>query len=397
MTAAALTPALARPSRVAYPRHTMLPTTPHAHLPGLDAVRGIACLLVLVVHALNALQLNLAMPAPPTYVAVVGFVGGCGLRLFFALSGFLITGILIDSLGERGYFRRFYWRRALRILPLYYAALAIVFLVLPIVAPATDGLDEIRSHQWLYWLHLSNWWIAMHGERFRYLGHFWSLAIEEQFYFFWPAVVWATRGGRNLASVCIAFLVTGPLLRFALPIYYISGSDMLTPIGLDLLAAGSLLAWAVRHVDRDALLRALVVGAAIAVAALVTAWHVDGEVFGIIAPTSVAVIACALVLASTRMQWGTLSAPLRWVGRRSYAIYVFHFPIMFLAVGLWEPVANALHPVIAHAGYLLASGLVAAGAAELSWRLLESPCLALRERWKKPVATPVPEPIVPSW
>ena len=115
-------------------------------------------------------------------------VGWIGVQIFFVLSGFLITRNLLDSLGAPNYYRAFYVRRALRILPLYYGTLAVVFLLLPLVGLHPLGDDGGARDRLWFWVFLSNWSVPL-GAAACGLPHFWSLAVEEQFYLAWPALV----------------------------------------------------------------------------------------------------------------------------------------------------------------------------------------------------------------
>jgi peptidoglycan/LPS O-acetylase OafA/YrhL len=162
--------------------------------PRLDGVRGIAILLVLVYHL--TLYGGMAPNGPfldrlwRTWTLPLGL----GVDLFFVLSGFLITGILLDTKDGPDYFRNFYARRFLRIFPLYYATLAATFLLIPAVR-----LDAV----W-YWTYLINYRFADVGwPRVAYLGHFWTLAVEEQFYLVWPALVFFVPR-RVLPWLCVA-------------------------------------------------------------------------------------------------------------------------------------------------------------------------------------------------
>ena len=155
--------------------------------------------------------------------AIVGVTkyGAFGVELFFVLSGFLITGILYDTHNGPYYFRNFYMRRFLRIFPLYYGALALVFFVAPLI-PLLRGptLDYLLDRQAWAWLYAVNIYIAREGEwSFSYLNHFWSLAIEEHFYFLWPLVVFAlARKPRALIAVSLrdrAGRHAGPANRIA--------------------------------------------------------------------------------------------------------------------------------------------------------------------------------------
>ena len=148
-------------------------------------------------------------------VGVTGF-GSFGVELFFVLSGFLITGILYDARNEPHYFRNFYMRRLLRIFPLYYGVLTLVFLVAPLI-PLLRGptLDYLLDRQAWAWLYAVNIYIAKQGEwNFSYLEHFWSLCIEEHFYFFWPLVVFVlARRPRALITVSLTIALSAMMAR----------------------------------------------------------------------------------------------------------------------------------------------------------------------------------------
>src|SRR5262249_2846553 len=122
-----------------------------------------------------------------TAVGTILARGWMGVDLFFVLSGFLITGILLDSRGADGYFSSFYARRFLRIFPLYYGFLALWFLVLAYVFGSAYSDLFARERQVWFWSYTANWG---RPDELGALGHFWSLAIEEQFYLVWPLVVW---------------------------------------------------------------------------------------------------------------------------------------------------------------------------------------------------------------
>jgi len=150
----------------------------------LDGLRGIAILLVMLFH------FTLASPSALIDVPYFSFTryGWTGVDLFFVLSGFLITGILIDAKGGEHYFRNFYIRRALRILPLYYTFVAGLILLYPRIGGPTASAEAqvLVQHQWWFWTHTVNWLVARTGDFVTVTtlgtGGFWSLAIEEQFY-----------------------------------------------------------------------------------------------------------------------------------------------------------------------------------------------------------------------
>ncbi len=130
------------------------------HLPGLDGIRGLAILLVMTVHFIGGAVAETPLQKFFVKAAVHGWMG---VDLFFVLSGFLITGILLGSKNKPRYFRNFYARRALRIFPLYYVVLIALFLILPLLVKPSPLLEIARSHQIWLWTYTSNFFIAWTG------------------------------------------------------------------------------------------------------------------------------------------------------------------------------------------------------------------------------------------
>jgi len=214
------------------------------HTPRLDGLRGIAILLVLFYHLCHY---DLAKTPAAQAFAVLVDVGWSGVDLFFVLSGFLITSILLRQRESSSYFRTFYARRVIRIFPLYYAALVLFLWVFPAILQQPEGYwmeGSDRQTIW-YWVFLSNVHNAFTGN---YQHHFleitWSLAIEEQFYLAWPLLVYLT-SRRQLIRICWGIIVGALALRLAIAGYWRPNFIFLytfTPCRLDELAAGGLIA-----------------------------------------------------------------------------------------------------------------------------------------------------------
>ena len=282
---------------------------PRGHLPVLDGVRGLAILMVLVFHFVGT---TLATNAVERVIVGVTNYGAYGVELFFVLSGFLITGILYDAREKPNYFRNFFMRRVLRIFPLYYGVLILVFVVAPLI-PLLRGpsLDFLVEHQIWAWLYAVNIYIAKEGDwSFSYLEHFWSLCVEEHFYLFWPAVVFLlVRRPRVLLAVCLATAFGAMLARLTGSVMGLSWwtTYVLTPFRLDGLALGAFLAVLVRQPGGlERLVRALPRVAAVVGVLLVLSfvWTrvISREGMEIVLPIRAALIqillACLLVWAS---------------------------------------------------------------------------------------------------
>ncbi len=402
----------------AVPRTDLAPRL-GTHLPALDGLRGIAVLAVMLYHFNLAVEYEYRFRGP-----LLSFVrtGWCGVDLFFVLSGFLITGILLDAKGSPCYFRNFYARRALRIFPLYYAVLVVVFGMAPLVqALQTPKFQTLAENQLSLWLYYSNVTIALR-ERFYLhaewvgLGHFWSLAVEEQFYLVWPAVVFLARP-RVLIGICVACLGVALALRTGLVLAggHLYAAYVLTPCRFDALALGALIATLARrpgawpHLVHVA--RAVVPLSAAVMAALIL--RADGLSFLDPIAQTVGYSTLAwlfggtLVLALDSPNWGIVgrlfdNAPLRFLGKYSYALYVFHPNVRDILERLL-PVERAgrwLHSEVAGAlAWVGLALLLCVLAAWLSWHLYEKHWLKLKRAFeyaRKRSPTPDLTPVTPT-
>src|SRR5258706_10368119 len=191
------------------------PLTGPGHLRALDGLRGIANLMVLMVHFYQRTLMEGINPIFRIPLARIVGAGAYGVELFFVLSGFLITGILLDTKNKPGAFIKFYARRFLRIFPLYYGALAVVFLLLPRFIEFDKGANEISSHQIWLWTYFANWpstKFIWDDSNLFLLGHFWSLSVEEHFYLLWPSVVFLC-SNRALLRTCLALIALAAFSR----------------------------------------------------------------------------------------------------------------------------------------------------------------------------------------
>src|ERR1041384_7611763 len=182
---------------------------PSRHIyPALDGLRGVAVLVVML-HNLTILEQRDSLPARLWVFATDS--GWIGVLLFFVLSGFLITGILLDERGAPRFFRDFYLRLVLRIFPLYYLVLIVRFAVMPWLVPGAGVPLEVALG---YWLYVSNW-TELYLQGVNGFGQRWSLAVEEQFYLAWPLAV-ARLGARGLIWVCAALIALSAAARLVI-------------------------------------------------------------------------------------------------------------------------------------------------------------------------------------
>jgi peptidoglycan/LPS O-acetylase OafA/YrhL len=389
------------------------PTSSHSYLPALDGLRGIAILLVLIYHCSELVELRDSSNALDWLGWRVFQLGWVGVDLFFVLSGFLITGILQKAKSRPKYFSTFYARRSLRIFPLYYLLVFFTFLVFPHIAAfisansasAAATLSELPSLEgkigW-YLAYASNFLAAMDGNMgHRLLAVTWSLAIEEQFYFIWPLVVYHFRERTvftiSLVTVVAAFAIRCGLV-WALREGYWDGNRtaiyVLPFCRMDSLAIGAVIAILWQNQDNIPKLKCwskwcLLAGPPLFFLAIIF------DRFGSRDPINQTFgysflgifFGAALIQALLLPQQGrifkflTFPAVLNF-GKLAYGIYMFHVPMMYGMDAVWFGklldfrIAGSSLPMLVL--FIALLSLAVFIAAKISWILIERPFLRLK-------------------
>ena len=352
-------------------------------MPELDALRGIAVLGVLVFHGFRAVFGELPDTGASRFVAQVAQAGVFGVNLFFVLSGFLITGILLDSRNKSDYYRRFYTRRVLRILPAYYALLVLLALMHQASA-AFLGLSFI------YLSNVTNLFAVSMDYH-----PLWSLAVEEHYYIVWPSVVRRLRP-RFLAVLALAICILVPAAR-VIAFHYgrFQGGEWSTWYQADGLALGSLLAL----VLRTSITRNKATIAATSLITVATMFALAGAPFGVLSRqtmlgagtqfTFINTFFAGLLLiflllgSSSRSHWVN-NPTLRFFGYISYGLYLIQFLIFRLYDKGTRTLWPALVPSAEHFGLIILRFAIVAMAAiavsYLSRKYFEEWFLRLKDR-----------------
>jgi peptidoglycan/LPS O-acetylase OafA/YrhL len=355
----------------------------------LDGLRGVAILMVMVHRFWPRAGLKSA--------ADVAGAGWIGVDLFFVISGFLIAGILIDTRGEPGYFKNFYARRVLRIFPLYYLFVGGVLV-------AFSGNPEFGAHAgsplW-YLAFLGNIPEGLLGLDVPYwLAPVWSLAIEEQFYLSFPWLVRLVEP-RRLAIVLVAMIVAAPVIRAVTMTGWPDHERvqyLFTLCRIDTIAAGCLLAVVVRSLDLERWRRHAIWLSAIALAGatvMAVASRLDRtSTFDRVLGYSVVAAGCAGLVSLVLLGRGQPAtavlrfAPLRYLGKLCFGLYLLHRPADTLVTTLADRLA-----LDADLRILPLKIAVAVALASASWFAIERPLLRLKDRFaseRHPSRTPDP-------
>jgi peptidoglycan/LPS O-acetylase OafA/YrhL len=365
------------------------PAPAPAHVPALDGIRGLAFLLVLVNHLYLFMHAVGMLGGENPWTTSIFTAGRLGVDVFFTLSGFLITGILLRSKEtDTHYFRNFYMRRVLRIFPVYYAFLATCFILQRAVNFGPPVSASAKAMAWTYTL---NFYTASQGffAISPMIGHSWSLAIEEQFYLIWPLLVYLL-SRRTLARVCAITAVASAFVRVLFFVWHGSWFWMFcsTPARLDGLALGALMAVIAQDATWSRTLGSRWHWFTIPVfvmSATLPAWSgTRSSWLEVLSFALATLFACALIgrtcLATGKPAPRWLeSSPLRFVGRYSYALYLVHEPIIVWLAGM-NPfrALGQHHPAAMVAANAVTMVVAILGTALLSWHLIEKRFLRLK-------------------
>lgn len=363
---------------------------PSTHILELDGFRGLAILIVTINRFAKYVPTETLTGA---VCAKVFELGERGVDLFFVLSGFLITGVLLETREQAGFFRNFFARRTLRIFPLYFAALFGLLILIPAIWPSSHPFQAAQEQQFYLWTYLANVRIAMTREWcLGSLDHFWSLAVEEHFYLLWPFIVWGL-GRKRTFVFALAFAATCALARisFAMLSENETATDVMSFFRFDGLLLGSAIACLVREPhDLQRFGRAAkYVWLATVPIIFMLALH-GGRLLTISHSIWAIFWTCVLVMLLTSSRNNPLAGMFRqsWIrslGKYSYAMYVFQNPLIPILAGVLSVSGiatilsmnpdTAILPTIIYTVIMFA---ITYGIAILSWHLLEKHCLKLK-------------------
>ena len=348
----------------------------HHYMPQLDTLRAIAVILVIISHWFSAEHVFNRFTSN----------GTLGVTLFFVLSGFLITGILLRNktdvqkgFSTSGAFKIFYIRRSLRIFPVYYLLLVVLVLF---------NIASVRESFWWHFFYASNFFFWAKGEFGGSLSHLWTLSVEEQFYLIWPAIILFIPV-KNLPAAFVLGILTAIIFRFLVITPQNELGRFLMPGSLDSFCIGALFAYG-RYLTTATYQRYaksknfLVIVAVVLLAFVHTSiyknanWFFKPDYYFIIS-ISFGVLIDKVADTVTYPPLGIFlnNKILQYIGKISYGIYLFHNFIPFF-YGL--PLPKSFEPVSLYIIQICRFGILIA-IASLSWFLFEKPLLKLKDRF----------------
>jgi len=358
----------------------------------LDGLRGIAIIMVFLYHCLPR-SLFISNNAYTYFIYRLSNMGWSGVDLFFVLSGFLITSILLRSKDKPNYFVNFYARRILRIFPLYYFSLILIFTTLPFIN-AKDFL-VISNFQIWYYLYIQNWITALSLINIpSYFGHYWSLAIEEQFYVIWPAIIYNLK---NKYILIVCGIITTMSLFYRLYSFlstkdenignYLAFSSITRIDGLMIGAFVAVMLYDGRLNDKLVGYAKILSALSVILISLFILNNTASIIWNnppmlIFGFTVLGVLAGCLVIISILSPYTSFlrlllrGSVLSFFGKYSYAMYIFHFPIILAYVFLFG--IMKAHGIVFWCFFLVSCAATTILASLISWHALEKHAIGLK-------------------
>jgi peptidoglycan/LPS O-acetylase OafA/YrhL len=358
------------------------------HIPGLDGIRGCSFLAVFLPHYLSPLIAQYQSGPWITAINCVKDLTFLAVPMFFVLSGYLIGGIIFRSRNREGFFSVFYGRRMLRVLPVYYLTLIVVTII-----DLAHGV-HLDYKYWSNFIYIQNFMPGYTEVEFppnTQVAHFWSLAVEEQFYLLWPIVVWFARDRKTLLKIIVGLCSLSWTIRIASPWIHLSlhRCYIATPTRVDTVLLGVALVLILDHQIYKCFqpfAKYVCLGATVLwITSAFFHRELPNNYFRVAVEYSLGNVIVLALLIAVLDEGGTFERIfsarwIGWLGKISYGLYVFHFTyhIWFL---------YSFRPWLTH--YLrepyasLATAAIALGVtialAFLSYRLIEEPLLRLKK------------------
>ena len=358
-------------------------TANRSYYPALDGLRGMAILLVVLLHNFGFMNYF--------------FFGWLGVDLFFVLSGFLITEILLNNLNKPFFLRNFYMRRVLRIFPLYYIVLILFLIILPILHNPSLDISYYTSNQFWLWTYFQNWlYIFKEPYGDKILLHTWSLAVEEQFYLIWPITILLIRKPKILLLIVIVVLLSAIAMRYIVWSYKIENlaySSLYTFTRIDGICIGCLLALIMKI--NTGFLKTYTSVIVILMAIINFGFYfLNGRqsftlpYLALVGYTTFAVLFGILVYEAVLAESPLINLiftyrPLTFFGKISYGLYVYHWPVYLF----FFPYLKRTFSVQKNSSFLLPDliaailvTIIAIFISILSYRFIEKPFLKLKAK-----------------
>jgi len=361
------------------------PQPDRTYYPALDGIRGIAILLVVFFHNFGFINY---------------FVfGWLGVDLFFVLSGYLITDILIKAIGSKDYLKKFYTRRIVRIFPIYYLLLIIMLLILPNFISHRVNLKYYTDNQAWLWTYMQNWlYILKPHAGSNILLHLWSVAVEEQYYLLWPFIILLVRKPKMLLAISFLLLIGILVTRLVVWNKHIEGFQyfswfMFTRI--DGICIGSALAL-IKFINPKFITHytPYIISS---IAAMNFIFYFINErnqfslpYFPLIGYTTFAIVFAILVYEAATLNKNYITtilsfSPLRFIGKVSYGFYIYHWPVYILLTPVIITfLKNILATKATHLNLIasILATLIGFGISVISFYFFETPFLKLKKYFR---------------